>query len=479
MAMLDGLVGHHGRIGCRLYCDLVGRRKEGGSQYFPVCLKPGYSYAVEGCSHNDYPLPKKATEQLTSERHQDTISSRYQENLSYVFASQSKDQYKKWRLATGVFKPTVFSGVSRILGIPACFATDFMHLPALNISDLIALWRATLECDVGNNQASWDWTVLHEPKTWKQHGHLVAAASEKINSGYKAWEFLIYIYGFCPALLYGILPDVYWCNFCKLVLSIRILHQRVILKVELRLAHKWPIEHSIGNFGKQIRQPSNPFQNLAVHGIQRTCINALHAIYPQFADPSQSLRGSVDSASGYTLLHKLDNTYRPVQCCAGGTCLTEGCCEHQAFDIFWQDELGMAEKDATFGWSGEVKRWGRLSIPSGQIARSEWVERQESRIARCVKISTMRKDGKQEDIFASSPKTIAMVYLFGPPDANLIKKSLGVVCAMKYTGIAKVFDATAISSVVTLVPFPRDSMATADERQQSIPEGAGLGEQQR
>ncbi|KAI0026883.1 hypothetical protein K488DRAFT_32554, partial [Vararia minispora EC-137] len=403
-----------------------------------------------------------------------------------------------------------------------------MHLPALNIPDLlIALWRATLECDVGDNRASWDWAVLRESKTWKYHGHLVAAArnylpssfgrpprnpAEKINSGYKAWEFLIYIYGYYPALLYGILPDMYWRNFCKLVLGIRILHQRIILKAELRLAHKvliefcfefeagyyqrkpsrihfvrpsihqlshcapetqhigplglstqWPIERSIGDFGKQIRQPSNPFQNLAVRGIQRACINALHAIYPQFSDPSPPLRGSVDLGSGYTLLRKLDDTHRPVQCCTVGSCLSEGCCERRAFDIFRRDKLGMAEEDAAFGWSGEIKRWGRLAIPSGQIARSEWVEKQESRIARCTKILVTQKNGKQDNIFGeiryfarlnstSGPITVAMVYLFGPPDADILKKSFGVVCAMEYTGIAKVFEVTAISSVVALVP---------------------------
>ena len=38
MAYINGLVGHQGKIGCRLYCPFPGRCK--GSHYYPVCLKP-------------------------------------------------------------------------------------------------------------------------------------------------------------------------------------------------------------------------------------------------------------------------------------------------------------------------------------------------------------------------------------------------------------------------------------------------------
>ena len=52
--------------------------------------------------------------------------------------------------------------------------------------------------------------------------------AEKLTSGYKAWEFLLYLYGLGPGLLYGLLPDVYYTNFCKLVLGIRLMHQHRI-----------------------------------------------------------------------------------------------------------------------------------------------------------------------------------------------------------------------------------------------------------
>ena len=41
--------------------------------------------------------------------------------------------------------------------------------------------------------------------------------TEKLTSGYKAWEFLLYIYGLGPGLLYGVLPEDYYTNYCKLV----------------------------------------------------------------------------------------------------------------------------------------------------------------------------------------------------------------------------------------------------------------------
>ena len=108
-----------------------------------------------------------------------------------------------------------------------------MHLPAINIPDLLlGLWRAVFECDKADDRASWDWAVL-VGKTWKDHGQQVAQCTpylpgsfdrppsnpaEKINSGYKAWEWLLY--GLGPALFYDTLPLIYWQHYCKLVFGI-------------------------------------------------------------------------------------------------------------------------------------------------------------------------------------------------------------------------------------------------------------------
>ena len=44
--------------------------------------------------------------------------------------------------------------------------------------------------------------------------------AEKLTSKYKAWEFLLYLYGLGPGLLYGIFLDIYYLNYCKLIYGI-------------------------------------------------------------------------------------------------------------------------------------------------------------------------------------------------------------------------------------------------------------------
>ncbi len=89
-----------------------------------------------------------------------------------------------------------------------------------------------MTCEKPDNCDTWDWAVLRDLPTWHTHGQEVAAATpylptsfdrpphnsaEKINSGYKAVEFLIYIFVLGPGLFYGLLPMNYWLHFCKLV----------------------------------------------------------------------------------------------------------------------------------------------------------------------------------------------------------------------------------------------------------------------
>ena len=40
MVYLNGLVGHSGKIGCRLWCGMVGHHKHGAPHYYPVMFKP-------------------------------------------------------------------------------------------------------------------------------------------------------------------------------------------------------------------------------------------------------------------------------------------------------------------------------------------------------------------------------------------------------------------------------------------------------
>jgi len=52
--------------------------------------------------------------------------------------------------------------------------------------------------------------------------------AEKLTSGYKAWEFLLYLYSLGPRLLYNILPNPYYSNYCKLVYGMHLMNQHSI-----------------------------------------------------------------------------------------------------------------------------------------------------------------------------------------------------------------------------------------------------------
>ena len=119
-----------------------------------------------------------------------------------------------------------------------------MHLTTLNISNLlISLWRATIDCTKPDNKSTRDWAVFKWIDVWKKHGEAVTNTlhflpssfdrpprniTEKLTSGYKAWEFLLYLYGLGPGLLYNVLPDPYYSNYCKLVYGICLMNQHNI-----------------------------------------------------------------------------------------------------------------------------------------------------------------------------------------------------------------------------------------------------------
>ncbi|KAG2755623.1 hypothetical protein P692DRAFT_201860280 [Suillus brevipes Sb2] len=97
----DGMVGHSGRNGCRVYCGLIGRRKPQGSHYFPVLLKP-LNYTVRGCSHDDidvFNLPANGSES-------------YPVNLRHLVSSPNQTQFEKRRTETGIVKPSLLLGLN-------------------------------------------------------------------------------------------------------------------------------------------------------------------------------------------------------------------------------------------------------------------------------------------------------------------------------------------------------------------------------
>lgn len=433
-ASMSGFVGHSGKQGCRVYCGITGRRRDGDPHYYPVMLKPD-SYMINGCSHEDVTF-----NDLQSFRQ--NISATYERNLRILLSARTLAQYNRYRLQTGLCKPTLFSGVTT-LGVPGIFTMDLMHLSVLNDPDLLlGLWRGTIKHYPPDDTSTWNWAVLSNKKIWRAHGDSIEAATpfipssfgraprnpaEKINSGYKAWEFQLYIYGLGPVLLRHVLPRSYWENYCKLVAGIQVLQRPVITPQDLRygntvlkdfvrefealyyqrkasrihfvrhsihlLTHiapettragplacyaQWTMETAIGNLGKEIRQDKDPYRNLEERGVLRAQLNSVMAMYPKLdinhGTPSLSNHAHV-FPDRYAFLPRCDSIARPmVQI------------EYDTLMEYWQRE-GWPNQQS---WPNAIIRWARLQLPNGQRARSLWSEsnsKSSLRRTSCVEVS--------------------------------------------------------------------------------------------
>lgn len=435
MMHITGFVGYHGKHGCRLYCGHSGRRERQGKHYFPTLLKPR-DYDVEGSSHPDVDI--RYLREASCEQ--------YNENLRILVASLNQAQYRDRRLKTGISKPSIFSGIDPFstLGLPKSAGSDIMHLGALNISDLmISLWRGTIDCTRPDEKKHWNWAVFQEGEAWKLHGKAVADClhylpssfdrpprniAEKLTSGYKAWEFLQYLYGLGPGLLLGVLPDRFYTNYCKLVLGMRIMNQHKITVTSVCLAQKvlasfaqefeiiycqrletrihfvrpcmhslihlpqevirigppicssqWTLERTIGNLGEEIKKHSDAFENLSQRGLRRARINALIAMIPNLRidGPSDGRlpHGAWDLGGGFVLLRAREGKASPLRAC-----------EAAALCEFLPDVQRGAEIS--------VIRWAKLRLPTGQKCNSAWKELlkpiEKRRTARNIKVSHAR-----------------------------------------------------------------------------------------
>ncbi|KAG1833181.1 hypothetical protein EV424DRAFT_1312206 [Suillus variegatus] len=389
-----------------------------------------------------------------------------------------------------------------------------MHI-AGNLSDLnISLWRGTMDCGPSDDVDRWDWAILKDRDAWEAHGRLVEAAgpylpgsfdrkprniAEKLNTSYKTWEFQLYTFGLGPALLYGVLPQPYWLNYCQLVRGFQLLCQHRITTEDLRHAHvllcnwekefetlyyqrhedrlqfirpcvhqvnhlapetlrkgppicyaQWTMERTIGNLGQEIRQPSNPYANLSQEGLRRCQVNTLLSVLPELDEPPKGLpTGSVDLGDGYALLRKRDRYFR----------LPDP--EH-------------AEVIARFLGEGRVlqriKKWARLLLPNGQIARSAWRETikplDKIRISRNVKIDldgqirfgeilyftqlSVEADADNEDEWQFA--SVALIQLYSTPDESLLKLSSQTVASCTRLDEFCILDVKKIRSVVGMIP---------------------------
>ncbi|KAG0692628.1 hypothetical protein DFH29DRAFT_985705 [Suillus ampliporus] len=331
-----------------------------------------------------------------------------------------------------------------------------MHLISLNIPDLlIPLWRGTFECDADDDKSTWTWAVL-TGNVWKDFGKAVAATTphlpgffdrpprnpaEKINSGYKAWEFTLLLYGIGPLVLHNVLPLPYWQHFCKLVRAVRIISQHNITRRGLQVAARyfvefieefeqlyyiatkgplicasqWTMERTIGNLVSEIRQPSNPYANLAQRAIRRAQHNTLmimiptldpdynKPLYPRWSKDLEAERCRHDATFAESLeIKAFLDTYYP----------------HSPEHAFFNPCMCF-----------RVCRWARLRLPNGQTCRT----RANARHARNIRT--------HPDIHALEP--LALVTIYSPLDRALLQDSSDTF----YT-----FQVPSIQSVVAMVP---------------------------
>ncbi|OSD05297.1 hypothetical protein PYCCODRAFT_1362416 [Trametes coccinea BRFM310] len=400
-----------------------------------------------------------------------------------------------------------------------------MHHISLNLGDLlIPLLRGSFRCDRTDDVNLWDWACLRPEDTWRAHGDLVAAAgcclptsfgcfprnpAEKINSGYKAWEYQYYLFGLLPGLLWPLWNPVYHKHFCKLVSGVRTALLLVIPADERRIAHtrlleyvhefetlyyqrrvdrmhfvrqsihalvhlipeqrrvgpgalhsQWTMENYIGNLTREIGSDKEPYANLAERATRRACVNVLKAMFPCFSEDEESLpRGGICLGDGYALLRASDRVARPVA--------------HLDADalVEYLTSLGVAVAD----WIPAVWKWARLRLPNGQIARTLWKEGERERAsnnvrrARMVKVCTTiclvtLRDGTFAEVQYffrlrlpdDEVCTLAMLAPFSPPDPAIFAETLGVLTVCHYEGDMRraVVNVKDIVGVVGMVPFP-------------------------
>ncbi|KAJ8516333.1 hypothetical protein ONZ45_g6338 [Pleurotus djamor] len=244
-------VGHLGKFACRIVCGLPGRRKPGAPQYFMSLLRPDGDTRCG--THGDINLATLVP---------NGSAARFVDSLTSIIASNNATHFEKQRRETGLTGVSIFFGVDLVFPPPFCFTGDLMHLDGLNLPDLLlGLFRGRNDLVSPTDRVtSWDWAVLRDKDTWETHGKLVANAkpylpkdierpprnpAEKISSGYKASKYIVYLYGLCPALLYDLLPVVYWKHFCKLVRAPHLLSQRSMSSESLALADELLLSYCI------------------------------------------------------------------------------------------------------------------------------------------------------------------------------------------------------------------------------------------
>ncbi len=436
MALLDGTVGHQGALGCRRYCGLPGRHKPGAGCYYPVLNKP-LGPDVPDSDHRDIKLseirlPSPAV---------------YNANIRTLSQAENQNRYERLRRATGLCKPSLFSALSRTLPLPLSCPLDLMHLTCHNLCTLlIEIWRGIIKG--GKTDATTYRFAVLTDEEWPELGLDVEFARSflpgffdraprnialKWTSGYKAIEMQTFLFVYSANMMRRRLPADHWSHLCKTVRAVRnvseyeiteacliqsrellnsatedfenhyyerdpdrlhfvrpVIHHlwhipdQIVLNGSLIVRTQLPMERMIGQFGGELKQPSNPYANLSQRAARRMKINTAQAMMPSLDRAEQRAlglpRGAEPIGDGYVFLRALErsrSSLRPVEARA-------------FFDYFMRTDPCRVEGETRWTYRTSLRRWARVRLPNGQVARCAWKEHRKAlcrlRMARCVKV---------------------------------------------------------------------------------------------
>lgn len=143
------------------------------------------------------------------------------------------------------------------------------------------------------------------------------------------------------------------------------------------------MERSIGNLTEEIGQHSNPYKNLSMRCLRCSQINSLMAAVPALDSDREKEnkipRGGLDLGNKFILLCKKDRRLHELEL-------------HENTALRSYVHNNVAAHLVPNDWNvSKVRRWARLRLPSGQIARSTWREvlkdQKNIRCARNVKVA--------------------------------------------------------------------------------------------
>ncbi len=228
--------------------------------------------------------------------------------------------------------------------------------------------------------------------------------AEKIVSGYKAWKYLPYIFGWGPCLLTNLLPLIYWDNYCKLVWGVWLLLQEEITFPELKEAEQLIAEFLDGFETIYIQQRTDRihFVCACVHTLCTWLLRQLILGYNIFSMFSRTYNWESKGRTPTTFKHFCKPSmvlYLQVsnECIEGHDTQSQQCrlhttlwgpchrwwlCHTCSKPIWWPSIQQYFNK---------VMWWTWIHPPNGKIARLLWEKRvipaEKSQAVRNVKVS--------------------------------------------------------------------------------------------